>query len=137
MFITITNSAKEIKETNYFDTPHAKQNLIFLSINANCARLLLPDGLTDFLDEMRTGKYVILSSGIYKNKNAIEILFEDDSDSPFSIHIEAKQCDRILPKQDDGIELEFKVYTREGEKLNLPAKFRMVDKLPCLKAWGK
>lgn len=139
MLIKIINNGKDILETNYFDTDHAKNDFVYLSLNAGYARLLLPEGLNVYLDDIKTAKYVIISQGTWANKNrqGIEILFEDDSDSPFSIHLTTEQCDRSFTDKDDKKEFEFKVYTKDGEVFNCNAKFRVVDIIPNLKPWNE
>lgn len=137
MLIKIINDGKKIKDTNYFDTEHAKNDFVYFSFNAGCARLLLPDGLKNYLNDIKTAKYVIISLGNWQdhNRQGIELLFEDGSDSPFSIHLATEQCDRTLTQKDDKKEFDFKIYTRDGEIFSCTAKFRLVDSIPNLTQW--
>jgi len=65
-----------------------------------------------------------------QGRDAIELLFEDNTDHPFSIHIETKQSDRITPEFEQGGGVVVTVWTRAGQRLRLPAEYRVVDTLP-------
>ncbi|MBK7654609.1 MAG: hypothetical protein IPJ18_05225 [Betaproteobacteria bacterium] len=41
--ICIGNDGAKVADTNYFDTGFARLGLMFLSVNANAVRLLIPD----------------------------------------------------------------------------------------------
>ena len=138
MLIQIDNCGKSIAKTNYWDSEHALAGLFFLSWNAGAARLLVPDVQKLTLQEMRTAKYAIVSRGPWADqggRDALELLFEDGSDAPFSIHLVAEQTDRMIPETDQGGGFVVTVWTRDGEKLRLPGKYRTVDALPCLDDW--
>lgn len=136
--LTITNKGQAIASTNYWDSDHAAAGYCFLSWNAGAARLLLPDSQKLMLPEMRTAKYVIISRGPWMDqggRDALELLFEDGSDSPFCLHLVAEQADRMLPEDSQGGGFFFTVWTRGGEKLRLPGKYREVQSIPCLDQW--
>ncbi len=135
--INIANNGKDIKFTNYWETLNAKKGLFYLSWNANAARLLVPNKQLSSIEEMKTGKYVIISKGIYKNRNAIELLFEDETARPFSIHLEDVQCDRLILESDQGGGIIFAIWTEEGKQFELPAKYRVVGELPDLSPWSE
>ena len=106
----------------------------------NGMRLLVPDSQKSQVREMRSSKYVIITSGILRDQDgieAVELLFEDKSDEPFVLLISAFQCDRLLSADDNGVSFNFSVWTRGGMKLLIPARFRYGHTLPCLKAWGE
>lgn len=137
--LTITNKGQAIESTNYWDSEHACAGYCFLSWNAGAARLLVPDTRHAFLPEMRTAEYVIVSRGPWPRAGkdeALELLFEDGSDSPFSIHLGAEQTDRLLPDTDQGGGFVIVVWTRSGEQMRLPGKYRRVASLPCLDPWS-
>ncbi len=134
--IKIVNDGQRIVETNYFDHPNAMGGLFFVSWNAGACRLLVPDSMRADLHDMQTAKYVIISSGKWSGKgNALEILFEDDSDCPYVINLQIEQTDRSIPDTDQGGGLVFTAWDRHGERLQLPGKYRCVDRLPCLLPW--
>jgi hypothetical protein len=138
----ITNDGSTIVSTNYFDSPHARAGYLFLSWNANTARILLPESQAGMLREMKTGKTVIISRGPlvdHGGRDALELLFDDGSDSPFSVHILVEQTDRNLPEDNQGGGFDVTVWMRQGktvtERLRRPGKYRVVGALPCLEPW--
>ena len=71
-----------------------------------------------------------------------ELLYEDDSDTPFSLMLGATQVDRLLPTSDSGKSVLHTIWTRGFRDTpnlawTMPGKFRSVATLPYLKAWGK
>lgn len=137
--IVIANRGQAIASTNYWDSEYAQAGLCFLSWNAGAARLLLPRSLNEAIREMRTAKYVIISRGPsseHGGRDALELLFEDKSDSPYCIQLAAEQVDRMLPASEQGSGFVFTVWTKGGEKLRLNGKYRTVDSLPCLSPWA-
>ena len=133
--ITIKNDGGDILETNYWNLENAKKGLLYLSWNAGAARLLVPYSMLAHIDEMRTGKYVIVSRGKLQGRDALELLFEDSSDSPYAAHIVVEQTDRLIPKSDQGGGFVVSVWTQSGKQLQLPGKYRVVDFLPHMRPW--
>lgn len=136
--ITIKNNGQVIESTNYWDLEQAQRGYVFLSWNAGAGRLLVPDSQAAIIREMKTGKYVIVSRGPWMDqggRDAVELLFEDGSDSPFALHLVSEQCDRMIPATDEGGGIFISVWTRAGEQLRLPARYRRVDEIPCLAPW--
>lgn len=134
------NDGPILSRTNYFDSEYAKEGNFYLSWNAGTARLLVPDSMKSHLHEMKNTKYVIITRGNWTEvgkKNAIELLFEDHSDEPYCIFLSPEQSDRLIPKSDQGSSDNFfiSVYVRMGEKFRFPAKYRIVEEIPYLKAW--
>lgn len=134
--INIGNNGQEITETNYWQTSFARDGLFFLSWNAGAARLLIPKSVEDCISEMNGASYVVVSSGTWKGSDAVEILFEDDSDMPFSIHIKQEFVDRIIPPSSNGNSFVFTVWTESGKKKTFEGKYRVVQELPCLQPWS-
>jgi hypothetical protein len=135
--LTIKNDGREITQTNYWDTEHALCGYCYLSWNAGAARLLVPDALQSTLQDMTTAEYVIVSRGPWPEqggRDALELLFEDGTDSPFCLHLSAEQTDRLLPEEDQG-GLVVSVWTRAGWRLTRPGKYRIVQRIPCLDPW--
>jgi hypothetical protein len=134
----IANKGQAIASTDYWDSAHATAGKFFLSWNAGAARLLIPDSQKLVLGEMRGAKYVIISRGPWREhggRDALELLFEDGSDSPFCVHLVAEQCDRLIPDTQQGGGFVVTAWTRGGEKLRLPGKYRVVRNIPCLDEW--
>jgi hypothetical protein len=112
----------------------------FLSINAGCIRLLLPDNQLDMLAEMKTGKKVIISRGPWPDQrrdDGFEIMFEDYSDNPFAIHVSTESWDMVPAKDTIGKKWDFAIWTRSGCMYQKKCYYRTVDIIPCLKPWGE
>lgn len=149
----IHNDGPEIVTTNYWDTQHAKRGLFYLSWNASAARILVPETVKDVIEEMKSSKYVIISKEKINNikdlsvthgspHNLIdtigyEVLFEDESESPFCIHMLLNQTDRIIPKEYQETGFVVSVWTQNGKQLLFPGKYRLVDYLPYLEPWAE
>lgn len=137
MTLTIENDGPEIVASNFWDSEMARHGYFFLSVNGGAARLLIPDSRISEVAEMETGKFVILSRGLWMKKaNALELLFDDGTEEPYSIHLGPEQLDRLIPPHESRRDLTFSAWSRNAIKLfERPAKFRMVKILPCLESW--
>jgi hypothetical protein len=137
--LEIHNKGQAIASTNYWESDYNAAGYCYLSWNAGAARLLLADSLKGALREMRSAKYVIVSRGKWReqgDREALELLFEDESDSPYCLHLSMEQTDRQLPEINQGGGFFVTVWTRGGEKLRLPGKYREVSEIPCLEPWS-
>lgn len=137
--IMIRNQGQRIISTDYWDSEHAQAGYFFLSWNAGAARILVPDSQKSVLREMRGAKYVIVSRGPWATeqgpRDALELLWEDGTDSPFCIHLLAEQCDRAIPETEQGGGFVVAAWTRSGQKHRWPGKYRQVDCIPFLEPW--
>jgi hypothetical protein len=133
--IKIENKGQQVVSTNYWGSEHAKRGYFYLSWNAGAARLLVPDSMKAQIREMKSAEYVVVSRGKFEGRDALELMFEDGSDSPYVVHMVTEQTDRLIPESDQGGGFVVAVWTRSGMKLRLPGKYREVDVLPCLAAW--
>ncbi len=141
--IQIENNGPEILRTNYWETENAAKGFFFLSINAGAFRLLVPDSWVQETGEWMLAKEVIISRGPWPEKgkaDAIEILFEDNSDSPYVLHIVAEQIDHMpldadRDRRGNPPRWKFSAWTRAGKILELPCRYRIVKSLPYLKGW--
>lgn len=136
--IEFENQGQKIVRTNYWDSPAAKAGYFFLSWNAGAARLLVPDAMTSHVREMKGAKFVIVSRGRWAQHNredALELLFEDRSQSPYCLHLVKDQTDRLIPEEDQGGGFWVSVWTKRGEQLRFPGRYRQVETIPCLEPW--
>lgn len=137
-FISVANDGPIVKATNYWESTYAKTGHCFFSINAGCIRLLLSGKETPPLDDdiLTTTQYVIVTRGMYHGQDGYEVLFEDNSSSPFAIHTLANQWDRLLPRSDSGrTGIPFHIYGNGGLLWKTTARFRMAPRLPYLRPW--
>jgi hypothetical protein len=136
-----------IRRTNYWETSLAQAGRFFFSVNAGCIRMLLPErqGGTTYpgstreeLDDsvLHSTKHVIVSRGKFAGQDAYEILFEDETNTPYTVHTSVGQWDRLIPASDSGRIVPFRIY-RRGCILarEFEGRFRYVESLPCLKPW--
>jgi hypothetical protein len=134
-FITIDNNGPDIIATNYWTSEQARAGFLFLSINAGAFRLMVPAAQEAQIAEMRTAKEVIVSRGPWPDRgrhDALELLFEDFTASPYSIHLGTDQCDRLPVPADRHKEHTFTIWTSAGKQFECPAWYRIVKRLPCL-----
>src|SRR3990167_2306796 len=105
MILTIENDGPRIVRTNYWSSEHAARGAFYVSVNAGAFRVLVPEAVRDVVAEMRTAKEVVISRGPWpaeRRDDALELLFDDGSASPFALHIGVEQIDRLPSAQDDG-----------------------------------
>jgi hypothetical protein len=137
MALVIENNGQEILSSNFWDSDKSS---FFLSVNAGAARLLIPDSRIDEIQKMMTGRLVIISRGPCwprADKDAIEIMFDNGSNTPYSIQLMAEQTDDLIPNSMHGNSLAFSAWGKNAVKIfERPAKFRTVIRLPCLEAWS-
>lgn len=136
---TTQNKAQSIIQTDYWDSDHAKAGYLYLSWNAGAARVLVPDSQKPMLREMKSATEVIVSRGPWTDqggRDALELLWEDRSDSPFVVHLVAEQTDRLIPEQQQGGGFVVTAWTRGGMKGRWPGRYRVVTEIPCLQPWS-
>lgn len=136
--LEIRNQGQAIASTNYWDSEHAQRGYFYLSWNAGAGRLLVPDRQKAALREMKGAREVIISRGPWTDhggREALELLWEDGSDSPFSIHFVAEQCDRLIPDYQQGGGFVVTAWTHGGQKGRWPGRYRVVAEIPCLAPW--
>jgi hypothetical protein len=138
-FIWIENDGPLIRKTNYWDSDLAKHGKFYVTANAGAIRLLCPPNMKHYLSEMKTGRKIILSIGLYcnVNRNMLEILFDDYSDTPFCLMMDLDALDRMPLASEYDKEREFSVWVQgvDGKpKRRLLRKcwLRQVKELPCL-----
>lgn len=68
-------------------------------------------------------------------RDAIELLWEDGSNTPFCLHLVAEQCDRLVPETEQGGGFVVAAWSRDGIEGSWPEKYRCVSKIPYLAPW--
>lgn len=138
--LQIENDGQEIIKTNFWQTEQARSGGFFLSINAGACRLLVPYQHKNVIKEFEVAKEVILTRGPWPDageETAIEILFDDGSDDPYSIHLGQSQVDRWPPAQESGRTVQFSAWILKDGKpfcaYRSEAYFRTAARLPYLK----
>ena len=134
----IVNKGQAIERTDYWDSPQGQAGYLFLSWNAGAGRVLLPDAAKGMLKDLKGAREVIVSRGPWVEqggREALELLWEDGSDEPFSVHLVAEQCDRLIPETQQGGGFTVSVWTRSGCKGRWPGRYRVVGEIPWLRKW--
>lgn len=129
----VANEGQKLAKTNFWESEYNAKGLFYLTWNAGAARLLVPSGHRSMISEMKTGKLVVITRGLYQGKEGIELLFDDDSDSPFHLILSAEQCDRRIEGEDEA--RPFIVYSEDGEEWQCTVHCRVSDTLPHLEPW--
>ena len=110
--ITITNNGQAIAATNYWQTEHARAGMLYLSGNAGALRLLVPEAAEGMIAEMRTGKRVTIEPTVLlPGRPCVDLVFEDGTNTPFSVALDRRQIDRALQP---GAGVPFTVWTEGG-----------------------
>jgi len=139
-FIRVTNAEQDVVNTNYWDTEYASSGYYYLTINAGAFRLFVPQTRQADLKEFSTAQEVIISIGPWPEQHrdtAIELLFEDRTDTPYILRFGLEQTDRLPDAADQAWQWLFTAWTIGLEKvLERPAKLRFVQKIPCMKPWS-
>ena len=141
--LKVRNNGPEIISTNYWSSQAAQKGYVFLSVNAGCFRLLVPTAQGIPIDDIMTAQVVLITRAPWPeigNRDALELLFEDNTDDPFVINIVSEQVDRMPLDRDrdrpgQPPRWKFAVYTEDGKIFECPARYRKAKRLPCLKRW--
>jgi len=140
--LKITNHGPLIVWTNYWETDLARAGKVFASVNAGAIRVLLPPARYDDLADMRAGTHCVLSRGPWPEAGAlqaVEIMWQDDTDSPYSMHLTPESFDLLPAKPEAGREWVLSVWTRKDgqphKALERICHWRRAAKLPCLAPW--
>lgn len=135
--MVVSNNGQEIVSTDFWESKWNDNGMLYLSVNAGAFRLLVPDNCRDFdLNEVNTAKVIVISTGKGMGRECVfEILYDDYTNSPYSMHFGTEQSDRI-PTESKG-EFRFIIYKKGMEKvLDTKCYYRKVNKIPCLKPLG-
>lgn len=134
--IRVENHGPLLRATNFWDSELARAGKFFVSVNAGAIRVLLPPAQYRLLADMRTARECVLSRG---PRDEVEILFDDDSDSPFALHLTPASFDLLPAAPEPGREWVLTVWTdKDGEPhkaLERVCHWRRVKRIPCLEAW--
>lgn len=140
--IQVRNNGADIVETNYWETDAAKAGKIFCSCNNGAIRLLLPVPAESAVPDMQAAKEIVLSRGPWPEARideAVEILFDDGSDSPFALHLTHNSFDLFPAEPPTDQSWAISVWCqRDGaphKVLDRPCHWRRVCEIPCLEPW--
>lgn len=142
MIVNDPDHPGDIIETNYYDLWMGQQGLVYLTFNAGAARLLIPDSMAAEIPAMTRGvDMVIMTSGLLDDdpeKPGVELLFEDHSTTPLTLHFLTSQCDRAdmsVSPEDAKKARQITLWTRAGKQWEGVLRMRQALSLPCLQGW--
>lgn len=139
--IQTTNHGPLIVASTYFGSDLERAGKLWCSVSAGTIRVMIPASLRRMIDECRGARYVILSRGLSAelgSPEAIELLFEDHTDTPFAIHLTADSFDMLPGEPIDGQWVLTMWHLKKGRPhmaLTRPVKWRRVERIPWLKPW--
>ncbi len=136
------NDGPSIVASDYWQSNLASAGKLYLSMNAGCFRLLIPEIQRAVLADMRRGAKHIVVSMLPKEKwrereFCVEWMVEDGSDTPWSCQLSPGQVDRAPNHEDVGKEWRGSVWDiKKGHPhkcLERPAYYQIVPELPWLR----
>jgi hypothetical protein len=143
--ITVTNEGPILLTTTYWQSALARAGKFFLTLNAGAFRLLLPPQHTGVLRDIRTAHEVVVSRGPMTLAgqtlpDMLELLFDDGSASPFSLHLSPGQVDHLpLDRDTMGTWVctvwQHLVKERGRQVWEGPCYYRRSPRLPDLRPW--
>jgi len=126
-----------ITDTTYWDTDVCEAGYYHLVFNMDTYSLLIPDNKDDWLVEIVEAESVVITRGSYNGKNDyFEIMFEDNTETPFMIMISDEQFSRVSPLK-EGWNGHFYIFAGSLGNLKLDfdkVYYRVADTLPFCKS---
>ena len=110
----IINHGPFILSTNYWDSELPREGKLWCSVNAGAIRVLLPPQMYSALADMRMARECVLSRGPWplgREREGIEIMWDDGSDSPFALHLTPASFDLLPAEPEPGREWTCSVWT--------------------------
>jgi hypothetical protein len=121
-------------KTTYYRTEMCAKGFYYLVHNNGKYFLFLPKYDEKVIQEMKTGKHVVITRGSHEGvKDCFEIVFDDGSENPFAILLRDEQFSRINPLI-EGWHGPLYVFFGELERCIILFNYvyyRITDNLPC------
>lgn len=118
---SIANNGQAIAQTNYWTTREAQAGYCFLSHNAAALRLLVPKANDEWLPCILAAKRVTVEHSILIS-GCFDVVFEDGTDTPFCITMNASAMDFRFWKTDS---IRLTVWNESGLVKLFPAKVKV------------
>lgn len=140
--IEVANHGPLIVSSTYWGSAPERAGRLWCSCNAGAVRVLLPASGRRVVEECRSSKHAVLSRGPWPEMGlaeAVEILFDDGTDSPFALHLSPESFDLLPAAPEAGKEWIVSLWTakkgRPHKALERVCHWRRVPSLPCLRPW--
>ena len=131
--------ARRLTREEFWNTEGAQKGFFHVGFDGRDFCLLVPDCQHAAVPEIRTGSHAVVTLGFHveMGRTMYEILFEDGSRRPYALHMLPETFERPLSMAETAsLARRLIVYTRGFvEGAAMPAYFREVETLPCLKPW--
>ena len=138
--IETANHGPLILSSTYWGSAIEELGKLWISTNAGAIRVLVPRSMRRVIEDMRAAKYVICSRGPWpeqRRADAMELLFEDGTDSPFSLHVGPESVDLFPGEPEAGKQWVCSVWDCKKNKPHKATErkcfWRRVSSLPWLK----
>lgn len=137
--LIIRNAGADILQASYFGSKLEGAGVVFVSCNAGCVRLMIPRTHNEIIHDMEAAKLVILTRGVFCGRPGLEILFEDESEDPYVIHV-TSDSGMVFPGDPFDRHWDFAVWQwrngRPQKILSRPTAWRQGTSLPDLRPLG-
>jgi len=140
--IEIQNHGPLIITTNYWESEQAAVGKFYCSVNAGAIRVLVPAVHREAIEDMRAARHVILSRGPWLDQGlaeAVELLFDDETNSPFALHLSPESFDLLPVEPPAGREWVLSAWnekkSRPHKAVERPCYWRRVPRIPWLRPW--
>lgn len=138
--IVVENHGPLILASNYWGSEMELAGKYYASVNAGAIRVMVPRSLRAEIQECRAAEYAILSRGPWPAcglPEAVEILWEDRTDSPFAWQWSPETFDLLPAEPQPGEQWVISLWdlkkNRPHKALERPCHWRRVPEIPWLK----
>jgi hypothetical protein len=142
--IHIENHGPLIIASNYWVSDVARAGKLWVSVNSGAVRVLLPPSAYGCLTDMRAARECVLSRGPWPEQDvaeAVEIMWDDGSDSPFALHLTPASFDLLPAEPEPGREWVCSTWTVKDGKphkaLERICHWRRVPRIPWMREWDR
>jgi hypothetical protein len=132
--------------STYWESDICKNSRFYMTVINNVYSLLIPGTCRNLFKEIQGSFSVVISRGTYKEKDdCFEIMFDDLSDQPYMIILEAEQMFPYPSHESTGWKGELHIHCGGAGDLTIfrNVYYRIVETLPCMRSpeesfnWGE
>ena len=124
--------SSNIDKSNFWDSCTEAEEAFFLNIEDKNVNLLMFSSNTQVIKEIEAATAVIVTQGKLEGKDTYEVLFEDNSDTPFVVMIDLETQSNKEKKAQIKDAITLTVWDNKREYTKMPMRFRKRDELPSL-----
>lgn len=128
----VKNDGDNIIETNYWEGHFYSNQFLFLTKGDSQWRLLVPDNCYHMLDDIWVGKMAVIEKS-RSEPGCIDILFPDDSETPFKISLDMGLVDKKITPGDFAMS----IFSSKGLEITMDCHIKASQKQKCNQALTK